>query len=400
MKDYLHALFPSFPEQFPLPMVLDGSTGTSLMREGMPAGACTETWVLEHPDVIKKIQSDYLKAGSDAVYSPTFGGNRPTLERNRVKEPVGINRRLAMLSCGEHRLVGGDLSPTGLFIKPFGDTPFDDIVAIYREQAKELEQAGVDFFISETNINLQEARAAVIGIREVSSKPIFVTMTVNENGHTLSGDTLLASFLALSDLGISAFGANCSQGPEKMLSLLGELVPYSLALGIPLIAKPNAGLPKGENGVSHFDLSAEDFGKTIPDFLDAGIFILGGCCGTDADYIREIRRAVNAFDSRSFKKTALPTKYLASGNRLVCEVNPAELSSDCFITPRRDFFDVATDKMFRGAKFFAIQFPDLNAAQAFLDSIQVVRLPCVVRGSFRAIEKVKHYYNGHLLILS
>ena len=256
----LHEIFHRFPKEFPLPMLLDGSTGTSLMRCGMPNGACPESWVLEHPDAIQKIQRGYVDAGSDALYTPTFGANSPTLKRNHLDGADRINRELAELTVGRARLTGGDMSPTGLFIEPFGDATFDEVAGIYAEQASALDASGVDFFIVETNISLQEVRAAVTGIKQVSSKPVFVTMTVDDNGRTLSGDRLDCCLVALAELGISAFGTNCSQGPDKMLELLRGLTQLSVSLGIPLIAKPNAGMPhESPDGSRHFDLDAESF---------------------------------------------------------------------------------------------------------------------------------------------
>ena len=148
MSDTLHELYPKFPKNFPLPMLLDASTGTSLMRDGMPAGSCTEKWVLDHPDVLKSIQTSYEENGSDALYTPTFGANRPTLAREGFDNPDEMNRELASLSVGKAKFTGGDMSPTGLFIEPFGDTPFDEVVAVYREQAKVLDEAGRRLFHS------------------------------------------------------------------------------------------------------------------------------------------------------------------------------------------------------------------------------------------------------------
>lgn len=388
----LHNLYPRYPKNFPLPMVLDGSTGTSLMREGMPAGSCTEKWVLEHPETIRKIQSDYISSGSDAVYAPTFGANRPTLERSDITDVDSTNEKLASLSTGKGVLVGGDMSPTGLFIEPFGDTPFDEVVDIYREQAAALEKAGVDFFISETNISLQEARAAVIGIREVSEKPIFVTMTVDDTGRTLSGDDLICCLMSLAELGINAFGTNCSQGPDGMLEILKTLVPYSLSLGIPLIAKPNAGLPhEDENGERHFDLDADNFAKFVPEFLEAGIPILGGCCGTDDSFIKKIRESVDKIKPDYSKIEPKRTEDLACTNRVFTETTdhgaPIKVA-ECF------YDDVCMEEHL----IFA-EIDDEAAADIFLENVPMLTVPCAVTGDADAIKKVKRYYNGRLAVL-
>ncbi len=295
--DY-HVLFSRFPTNFPLPMVLDGATGTALMRRGMPQGCCTEAWVLEHPAVLQEVQQNYRAEGSDAVYTPTFGCNVSTLQRHNLQDHVEeYNRTLAQLSRSVGSgLIGGDLSPTGKIPAPAGDATWEELTAIYRQQAMALEPL-VDFFAVETMISLAEARAAVYAIRSFSRKPIFVTLTVDERGRTMSGDTLEASLLTLSTLDIQAFGCNCSTGPEPMLRLLRPLAPLASALGIPLIAKPNAGMPKLQSdGSNQFDMTPEDFSSFAPQFLEAGILILGGCCGTDERHIRALRNAVDSWN--------------------------------------------------------------------------------------------------------
>ncbi|MCI8388000.1 MAG: homocysteine S-methyltransferase family protein [Clostridiales bacterium] len=395
MSESLHSIYYRFPKNFPLPMVLDGSTGTSLMREGMPAGSCTEKWVLEHPEVLQKIQQDYVQSGSDALYTPTFGANRPTLERSDLTETAKINSDLVAITKGKAKLIGGDMSPTGLFIEPFGDTPFDEVVEVYREQAEALDKAGVDFFASETNISLQEVRAAVIGIRKVSDKPIFVTMTVDDSGRTLSGDSLVSCLISLAELGISAFGTNCSQGPDGMLELLRELVPYSLALGIPLIAKPNAGMPHDEpDGSRHFDLDADTFAKYVPEFLNSGIPILGGCCGTDSCFIKKIRECADKIAPTLDYSTCdrIDTTSFACTNRDAVEINKTELGEP--ILADESFYDNAA--MAEG-EFIYVSIPDEEAADIFIENAPMLMLPCTVTGNTEAIKKAKHYYNGYLL---
>lgn len=394
----LHEIFHRYPKNFPLPLVLDGSTGTSLMAEGMPAGVCTEKWVLENPDVIKKIQRRYIESGSHAVYAPTFGANRPTLERNGIDDCEHTNKSLAALAVGNSALVGGDMSPTGLFIEPFGDTPFEDIVAVYREQAAALDAAGVDFFISETNISLQEARAAVLGIREVSDKPIFVTMTVDESGFTLGGDSLASCLLSLSELGISAFGTNCSQGPEGMLALLRELVPMSITLGIPLIAKPNAGMPhEDECGCRHFDLSAEDFAKFVPEFLRVGIPIMGGCCGTDSDYVKAIRSAVDTvqLDYRILMPT--PVADLASTSRSIVSVDPDALGEP--LAADENFFDLAMEKADNGEEIIFVRLDGEADLANLMDVLPMLAVPLAVTGDADAIAKLARIYCGRLFVV-
>lgn len=394
----LHDTFYRYPKSFPLPLVLDGSTGTALMREGMPAGVCTEKWVHENPDILKKIQADYLNSGSDALYTPTFGANRPTLDKNGVDFSDKFIFELAKLTVGAGALAGGDMSPTGLFIEPFGDASFDEIANIYAEQANPLADAGVDFFITETNISLQEARAAVTGIRRVSDKPIFATVTVDENGFTMSGDSLACCFAALADLGISAFGTNCSQGPGGMLELLRSLVPMSIALGIPLIAKPNAGMPhEDEHGNRRFDLDADGFGKFIPEFLGAGIPILGGCCGTDSSFVKKIREAVDSAAMLDCSGFTADSANTAASCRILTVIDPDSLGAPAEVDD--GFYDKVTDAEMNGAEYLYIRLSDENAADIFIENAPMLTLPFAVCGDPAAIAKARRYYNGKLYIV-
>ncbi|MBQ4575673.1 MAG: homocysteine S-methyltransferase family protein [Clostridia bacterium] len=397
----LHTLFPNFPASFPLPFILDGATGTSLMRDGMPKGACPEKWVLENPEVIKNIQRAYMQAGSDAVYAPTFGGNPPSLKKHGITDIEGTNHALAALSidcahehdhCGCHTCrVAGDLSPTGLFIEPFGDATFDEVVAAYAAQAKILHETGVAFFAVETSISLTEVKAAVTGIRSVSDKPIFVTMTVDAGGRTMSGDTLEACLVTLAPLGISAFGTNCSVGPDDMLKALAPLLPTALAFGIPLIAKPNAGMPhEDEEGNRTFDLSAEDFAAFAPKFLEAGILVLGGCCGTDDRYIKGIRDAVTAFDGSFTTPASIPNPdLLISTARSVVELDEATLADAEFYPCDDDLPDYDGDD-----DFLAVTLESESDAEALTELAPTLISPLVIRGSKEAYDTFSRSYTG------
>ena len=309
---------------FVLPLLLDGSTGVQLSNAGMPEGACTEKWALEHPDVIKNIQRSYVSAGSQAVYAPTFCANRAKLGDYGLADQVGeMNRALVALSreaVGPDILVGGDMTSLGLFLKPFGEASFQEFVSVYQEQAEALEQAGVDFFIAETLMSLAEARAAVIGIRRVSEKPVFVTITCDENGRMLSGTPAATALVILQNMNIDAFGLNCSVGPDAMVPVARTLAPYAQ---IPLIIKPNAGLPEIENGHTVFRLSPEDFAAHTGDFADCGVRIFGGCCGTDRRHIEALAQAL---------KTVPDQIAAASDSGLYCaterELFPVDADTD------------------------------------------------------------------------
>ena len=276
------------------PFLLDGATGTELVKRGMPGGVCPEAWVLEHPEAIAAVHQAYHDAGSDLIYIPSFGGNRAKLAdyglADRCRE---INRRLAEITVPRRRdtVMFGDIAPTGKFVEPFGDLAFDDAVAIYREQAEALLAGGAAGFAIETMLDIQETRAALLGVREAApDAPVLVTLTFDESGRTLTGCDPVAALVTMQSLGADAFGCNCSTGPEQMIELIRAMKPYA---DIPLVAKPNAGMPKLRDGKTVFDLGPEDFGRlTAAMVTEAGASIVGGCCGTTPDHIAALREAL------------------------------------------------------------------------------------------------------------
>lgn len=276
------------------PLILDGATGTELQKRGYQGDVSVEQWVLEHPEVIVELQRGYVDAGSQVVYAPTFGANRQKLEEHRIFNRVeDYNVRLTALSrqaAAGRAWVAGDLSPTGQFLAPLGGASFEELVDIYTEQAAALEKAGVDLFVVETMMTLSDARAAVLAIRSVSSKPTLVSFTCDENGRTLSGTDVAAALVVLQGMGVSAFGLNCSTGPDKMLAQLRRLRKYAR---IPLMAKPNAGMPKVMGDKTVYDCPPEGFAAYADEMVQAGVGVFGGCCGTDSRYIAALKEALD-----------------------------------------------------------------------------------------------------------
>lgn len=325
----------SFIKCFDLPVILDGATGTELIRRGMPQGECTEKFILESPHIMTALQSEYLSAGSNTILAPTFGANTSNLTRHGFDEAEvdDVCRRLVDISkkaaaeSGHKALIGGDMSPTGLIPEPYGSTSPDEIISIYKKQASVLISCGVDFISIETMISLAEAKLAVIAVREVSDDiPIFVTFTVGENGRTMNGDRLDACLMTLYKYGITAFGVNCSTGPDIVYNALCGTADTAEQLGVPLIAKPNAGLPVEDERGTHFSVSPAEMAAYVKRFFDIGAYIIGGCCGTSPEYIAEISKtAASLRVNPSF--TADGAKYASrfvSTSRII-----AEIDSEC-----------------------------------------------------------------------
>ena len=276
--------------------ILDGANGTELQKRGMPTGVCPEQWAIENPDIIKQIQKAYIAAGSNIIYTCTFGGNGVKLgEFGLGDRTFEINKRLAQLSkeaADGKCLVAGDIASTGRFIKPLGDMQFEECVDIFKEQVRGLLAGGVDLFVIETMIDIQEARAALLAVKESCDLPVCVSMSFDESLRTLTGTDPVTALITLQSLGADAVGCNCSTGPEHMVEIITKMKPYAK---VPLMAKPNAGLPRLLNGVTVFDMGAEEFGSYAERFIQAGANLLGGCCGTSPDYIRELYKSCRDF---------------------------------------------------------------------------------------------------------
>ncbi|HOK05640.1 MAG TPA: homocysteine S-methyltransferase family protein [Syntrophales bacterium] len=280
-------------------LVLDGATGTELQRLGMPAGVSPELWCDRNPETLLRIQRAYGDAGADVIYTCTFGANRLKLKDHAFHGDVrDLNRRLALITraaAGPRRLVAGDLGPTGRFVEPFGDLPFEEAVAVYREQAEGLLKGGVDLFVIETMMDIQEARAALIAVKELGDHFAFVTMTYEKEGRTLGGTDPVTALITLQSLGADAVGCNCSVGPKEMLQWLRAMAPSAT---VPLVAKPNAGLPRLTGGRAVYEMDPETFASFAAPFAEAGVLMAGGCCGTTPDHIAALASALEGVTPR------------------------------------------------------------------------------------------------------
>ncbi len=289
------------PIPLSLPFLMDGATGTELQKRGMPLGACTEQWALEHPEALLELQRAYVEAGAQVLVTPTLGANRGALEKfglaDRVEEYNARLTGLTRQAAAGRALVAGDLGPTLHAIPPYGETPFEVLVGFYAEQAAALERAGVDLFLVESVMAMAEARAAVLGIRESGSRrPILVTCYCDEEGRTPSGTDVLACAIVMQGMGVTAFGLNCVD-PAVAEEQLARLHLYT---DLPLIAEPSAGLPDLTSGKPDYPDNADAFARRTPQWAAAGVRIFGGCCGTAPAHIAALGRAMATVDFSAF----------------------------------------------------------------------------------------------------
>jgi len=299
-------------------IILDGATGSNLIKAGMPSGVCPEKWIIDNPDALISLQRSYVEAGANIVLAPTFTGNRIKLEEYELADRiVEINTRLVEISkeaVENNAFVAGDLSMTGKSLSPVGDMAFEELVNVYKEQAKILYEAGVDLFIIETMMSLQECRAALLAVKETCDLPVLVSLTYNEDGTTLYGTTPDIAVIVLQSMGADAVGLNCSRGPRELVPLVRKMAEYA---NVPIIAKPNAGLPVLVNGESVYDCPPDEFAEGMREIIDAGASIVGGCCGTSPEYIKSLSDYCADIKPRINKNN----KRVVTSERGKCDIN-------------------------------------------------------------------------------
>ncbi|MCR5403784.1 MAG: homocysteine S-methyltransferase family protein [Butyrivibrio sp.] len=312
---------------------LDGATGTNLQKKGLPSGVCPESWILEHTDVMKELQRAYSQAGSDIVYAPTFTGNRIKLSDYWLESDiVRINSELVKLTKGSvsrDTLVAGDLTMTGRQLKPVGDLDFEELIEVYKEQISILQEAGCDILVVETMMSLQECRAALIAAKELSDMAVMVTLTFEAEGRTLFGSDPESCAICLEALGAAAVGANCSTGPDRMEDIIRRMASVTR---IPIIAKPNAGLPCiGSSGETEYDMDRDTFVRQMKGLINCGASIIGGCCGTTPDFIRGIKEAYSDLrPSELLNESGQGIQRKISGRRYLCsERKSLSFDLDC-----------------------------------------------------------------------
>lgn len=272
------------------PVILDGATGSNLRAAGLPAGVNTEVWVLEHPQVLTELQRAYADAGSQIVYAPTFGANAINMAMYGLKMDVEeLNHHLVALSraaVGGRARIAGDLTTTGKPVDVPEGISYAHLMDVYRQQARAQLDAGVDLFAVETMLGITECSAAIEAIRSLCDLPILCTLTLDSiGGAYFDGDAEQAAQL-LPELGADAIGINCGQGPELYQSVIARMVEHA---GVPVIAKPNAGMPEMRpDGSAVYAMSPGKFAREMRKLQKAGAGILGGCCGTTPEHIRAL----------------------------------------------------------------------------------------------------------------
>lgn len=271
-------------------LFLDGGMGTLLQAAGLQPGELPERWNVSHPEEIIKIQQSYFDAGSNVVLSNTFGANGLKFDdaelESLVTAAVHNAREAASRSSGtQEKFVALDIGPLGKLLKPYGDYEFEDAVAMYGKTVRFGVKAGVDLIFIETMNDSYDTKAALLAAKENSDLPVFVSNAYGSDGKLMTGASPVAMVAMLEGMHADAIGANCSLGPDQLVGVMEEYLKYAT---VPVLMKPNAGLPRSENGKTVFDVLPSDFAESVGKLLEKGIRIAGGCCGTTPDYIRAV----------------------------------------------------------------------------------------------------------------
>lgn len=408
--------------------IFDGAMGTMLQEGGLKPGACPELMNVENPELVKKIHKAYIDAGSTIITTNTFGASTLKLEHyglaSRMSELNAAAVKLAKEVANGRARVAGDIGPTGRFIAPLGDLDFEEAYKVFFEQSRALAEAGADFIIIETCIDLQEMRAALLAAHDACNLPVICQFSYSEDGRTVTGTDPQSAAILLDAMGASVIGVNCSLGPEQLVPIVKILAENC---SVPVSVQPNAGLPYLENGETKFPMDAETFGTWGPKLIEAGATYLGGCCGTTPDHIRELVKNVSgiskfkqfanqlnksktrmfAITSRSktvFVDKSLPTVLI--GER----INPtgrkklaAEIREGSLLTVKRD----ALNQVKAGANILDVNMGvggiDEAAAmkRAVTEIAQLTDVPLSIdTGNVEALEAGLRAYPGRALINS
>ena len=401
-------------------LIFDGAMGTMLQRQGMIGGEIPEFYNIEKREIVKSIHKKYLMAGSNVVTTNTFGANRLKLEGEKygVDEVIisAINiAKEAIQDVGKDAYVFLDIGPLGALIEPIGTLKFNEAYEVYKEIVQIGQREGVDGFIIETISDVYEAKAAILACKEFSDKAIFCTMTFEENKRTLTGCDTLTMVTVLEALGVDALGVNCSLGPKELQPVIDEIISYS---SIPVMVQPNAGLPKIKNGETYFDIDSKEFSQEVRKMVEKGVRIVGGCCGTDNNFIKDLSKEIKNLKPKNIEHKDITA--VSSGNKTVIigenkvligeRINPtgkkklkAALKNDDYDYILKEAINqVETDSDILDVN---VGLPEIDEKRAMVKAIksiqEVINVPLQIDSSdYKVIEEALFIYNGKPIINS
>ncbi len=401
-------------------ILFDGAMGTMLQANGMTGGELPERYNLEKPEIIEKIHLEYLVAGADVITTNTFGANSHKLEESglKVKEVIEAAvscARKAIEKNGQEVYVALDIGPVGQLMEPMGTLSFDDVYELVKEQVVAGEKAGCDLVLLETMTDIYELKAAVLAIKENTSLPVLTTMTFEANGRSLTGTDPETMVNILEGLGVDALGMNCSLGPIESKVILEDILKYAT---FPVMIQPNAGLPVIKEGKTVYSITEDQFVEAAAEFLEAGISILGGCCGTTPSYIGKLKQLVQG--KRVVKrevvfktKISSPVTSLTIGEDFVIigeRINPTgkKKMKEALLEDNLQYIieeAITQEKAGAHALDVNVGLPKIDEPAKIVEVIKLIQeisnLPLQIDSAdIEALERGCRYYNGKALINS
>ena len=402
-------------------LIFDGAMGTMLQKEGLPIGDNPEIFGIKNPHKLLKIHKKYLEAGSNVLTTNTFGCNELKVNKlgYTVEEVIDRAVSIAKQAIEESdkskpRFVALDIGPIGEMLEPMGTLSFDRAYEIFKRQAIQGEKSGADLIIIETMMDLYEAKAAVLAAKENTNLPVICTMTFDENGRSFTGCLPEAMVATIEGLGVDALGVNCSLGPKQLLPIVKTITELA---NVPVIVQANAGLPVIKEGQAVYEMNDEEFFQGVKDFVDLGVSIIGGCCGTNETFIKKICDNIDKLQKKEPKRrkstiVCSAAKYIdIQGPAIVGErLNPTGRQPliDAYVSGNNDYvINLALEQSNEGSEILNVNVgvPDLDEERAMKRVIkgiqEVVDVPLQLDSSnVKALEAGLRYYNGRTIVNS
>ena len=402
-------------------LIFDGAMGTMLQKEGLPIGDNPEIFGIKNPHKLLKIHKKYLEAGSNVLTTNTFGCNELKVNKlgYTVEEVIDRAVSIAKQAIEESdkskpRFVALDIGPIGEMLEPMGTLSFDRAYEIFKRQVIQGEKSGADLIIIETMMDLYEAKAAVLAAKENTNLPVICTMTFDENGRSFTGCLPEAMVATIEGLGVDALGVNCSLGPKQLLPIVKTITELA---NVPVIVQANAGLPVIKEGQAIYEMNDEEFFQGVKNFVDLGVSIIGGCCGTNETFIKKICDNIEKLQKKEPKRrkstiVCSAVKYIdIQGPAIVGErLNPTgrQLLIDAYVSGNNDYvINLALEQSNEGSEILNVNVgvPDLDEERAMKRVIkgiqEVVDVPLQLDSSnVKALEAGLRYYNGRTIVNS
>ena len=402
-------------------LIFDGAMGTMLQKEGLPIGDNPEIFGIKNPHKLLKIHKKYLEAGSNVLTTNTFGCNELKVNKlgYTVEEVIDRAVSIAKQAIEESdkskpRFVALDIGPIGEMLEPMGTLSFDRAYEIFKRQAIQGEKSGADLIIIETMMDLYEAKAAVLAAKENTNLPVICTMTFDENGRSFTGCLPEAMVATIEGLGVDALGVNCSLGPKQLLPIVKTITELA---NVPVIVQANAGLPVIKEGQAVYEMNDEEFFQGVKDFVDLGVSIIGGCCGTNETFIKKICDNIDKLQKKEPKRrkstiVCSAAKYIdIKGPTIVGErLNPTGRKPliDAYVSGNNDYvINLALEQSNEGSEILNVNVgvPDLDEEKTMKRVIkgiqEVVDVPLQLDSSnVKALESGLRYYNGRTIVNS